>query len=397
MLDIWESVKELEQEIISWRRQIHSNPELGYEEVETASFVSSLLCQWGLDVHEGVAGTSVVAMLKCEQEGPCVAIRADMDALSVTEETGLPFASKIPGRMHACGHDGHTAMLLGAAKALSKMRQSLKGTVKFIFQHAEECAPHGGAKALIEAGVMKNPDVEHVFALHLWPEVPYGKVGVKVGPLMAASDRLKIEIHGKGGHGAAPHQGIDAVVVSSQVISALQTVVSRQVDPLEAVVVTIGTLNVGQRYNVIAPQGLMEGTVRTHNESVRRELPGRITHLVDSVAAAFGAQATVSYERGYPVLFNHDIGVGMIIRAAQEVLGADATVKLERPSMGGEDFAYYLEHANGAMFWLGCKGPDSLGYPIHNAKFDFDESVLVRGTAVMVSVAVLALGDVSHD
>lgn len=396
MFDIWTTVKGFEQEIISWRRHVHENPELGYEEVETSAFVANLLRQFELEVYEGVAGTGVVAILRGEQEGPCVALRADMDALPVAENTGLPFASKTQGRMHACGHDGHTAMLLGAARVLSTLRQSLKGTVKFFFQHAEECAPHGGAKSMIEAGVMENPKVDYVFALHLWPEVPFGKVGVKTGPLMSASDRLQIEIQGKGGHGAAPHHAVDAVVVASQVVNALQTVVSRQVDPLDAVVVTIGSLIAGQRYNVIAPAAHLDGTVRTQNEAVRRELPARITRLVESIAAGFGAKATVNYEFGYPTLLNHEVGVDIVVRAAEAVFGPEATVRLERPSMGGEDFAYFLNHAVGAMFWLGCKGPDSPDFPIHNSRFDFDESVLARGTAVMVSAALLAMGGLAN-
>lgn len=392
MFDIWATVKGFEHEIVSWRRQIHTNPELGYEEVETAALVTSLLRQWGLEVVEGVAGTGVVAVLRGEQTGPCVALRADMDALPVAENTGLPFASKNTGRMHACGHDGHTAMLLGAARVLSTMRQSLKGTVKFLFQHAEECAPHGGAKGMIEAGVMENPKVDYVFALHLWPEVPFGKIGAKSGPLMSASDRLRIDIQGKGGHGAAPHHTVDAVVVASQVVNALQTIVSRQMDPLDAVVVTVGTLTSGQRYNVIAPSAQMEGTVRTQNEALRRDLPARITRLVESVAAAFGATASVTYEYGYPPLINHVDGVDIIVRAAQDMFGPDSTVSLDRPSMGGEDFAFFLHHAIGAMFWMGCRGPNTPDYPLHNAKFDFDESVLARGTAVMVRAVTLALG-----
>jgi amidohydrolase len=392
MVDIWATVKGFEHDIVSWRRQIHATPELGGEEIETSALVAKLLRQWGLEAIEGVAGTGVVAILRGEQAGHCVALRADMDALPVAENTGLPFASKIPGRMHACGHDGHTAMLLGAAKVLSTMRKSLKGTVKFFFQHAEECAPHGGAKGMVEAGVMEDPAVDFVFALHLWPEIPFGKIGVKSGPLMSASDRLHIEIHGKGGHGAAPHQAVDAVVVASQVVNALQTIVSRQVDPLDSVVVTIGKLAAGQRYNVIAPTAQMDGTVRTQNEAIRRCLPAQITRLVKSVAAAFGATAEVNYEFGYPTLINHEDGVDIIVRAAQDVFGPDSTITLDRPSMGGEDFAHFLHQASGAMFWLGCRGINTPNYPLHNAQFDFDESVLARGTAVMVRAVTLALG-----
>ena len=311
----------------------------------------------------------MVGLLSGAEPGPCVALRADMDALEVQEATGLPFASK-NGKMHACGHDGHTAMLLGAAKVLSLHRASIVGTIKFLFQPAEECAPFGGAKSLIEAGAMDNPKVDYIFALHLWPDVPFGKVGLKSGPLMSASDRIQIEIIGKGGHGAIPHQAVDAVVVASQVINSLQTIVSRTVDPLDAAVVTIGSLHAGQRYNVIAETALLDGTVRTQNEAVRKVLPERITTLVQSVAAGMGAKAKVNYELGYPTLYNSPQAVDRLRKASVSVLGADSTVELGRPSMGGEDFAFFLEFAPGAMFWLGCKGPNSPEYPIHNAKFD---------------------------
>lgn len=389
MLDLLKEAKGIEQEVIRIRRHIHANPEIGYQESETAAFVAATLRSFGVEVTEGLGGNGVLGMLKGSGSGPCVALRADMDALAVTEDTGLPFASCTPGKMHACGHDGHTAMLLGAAKLLSTHRSELRGTIKFIFQPAEECGPLGGAKPMIDAGVMENPKVDYVFALHLWPDVPYGKVGLKQGPLMSASDRLRIDITGKGGHGAAPHQAVDAIVVASQVINALQTVVSRQVDPLEPVVVTIGSLQAGGQYNVIAPSAHMDGTVRTQNETVRKSLPQRITTLVQSVAASTGASATVTYDFGYPTLYNSPQGVELLRQAAMQVLGVDSIYALERPSMGGEDFAYFLDQAVGAMFWLGCQGPSTPKYPIHNAKFDFDEAILSHGVAMLCAVALI--------
>lgn len=387
MFDILAAVKSIENEIIHNRRHFHANPEVAYEESETAAYVAKELRQYGLKVQDGVGGNGVVALLEGTKPGPCVALRADMDALRVVEDTGLPFAAK-NGRMHACGHDGHTAMLLGAAKVLSQYREHISGAVKFLFQPAEEAGPLGGAQPMIDAGAMENPKVDYVFALHLWPEVPFGKVGLKTGALMSASDRLKIEITGKGGHGAAPHNAVDSVVVASQVVNALQTVVSRNVDPLDAVVVTIGSMHAGQQYNVIAPSAQLEGTVRTQNESIRKVLPERITTLVQSVAAGLGAKADVVYEFGYPTLYNHQQGVDILRKATELSLGEGNTVDLERPSMGGEDFAYFLNHAVGAMFWLGCKGPNSPDYPIHNPKFDFDESVLARGVAVLSATAL---------
>jgi amidohydrolase len=394
--DVTGAVGAVGEEIIAWRRHLHAHPELGYEEVETAAFVARLLRGFGLEVVEGVGGTGVLALLQGEAggEGRCIALRADMDALPVTEETNLPFASRYPGKMHACGHDGHTAMLLGVAKVLSLHRQDFAGTVKFFFQPAEECAPEGGAKGMIAAGVMENPKVDYVFALHVWPELPLGKVGVKTGALMSASDRVRIRIQGKGGHGAAPHQAVDAVVVACQVVSALQTVVSRQVDPLEPVVLTIGSIHAGQRYNVIAPIAELDGTVRTQNEALRSALPSRITKLAQATAEAFGAEAEVNYEFGYPTLYNHPRAVEVVRSAVTEVLGEEALVEMTRPSMGGEDFAYFLDLANGAMFWLGCRSPRTPDAPIHNGKFDFDEDALAVGSRVLVQAALNALKEV---
>lgn len=389
--EVLAAVQSVEQDIIAWRRHIHAYPELGYEEFATAAFVAERLRSFGLLVTEGVSGTGVVALLHGQDEGGCVALRADMDALPVAEETLLPFASRSPGKMHACGHDGHTAMLLGAARVLSLYRHSFSGTVKFFFQPAEECAPEGGAKGMIAAGVMDDPKVEYVFALHLWPDLPLGKAGIKVGALMSASDRVRIRIQGKGGHGAAPHHAIDAVVVGSHVVTALQTIVSRQVDPLEPAVLTVGSFHAGQRYNVIAPYAELDGTVRTQNEALRQSLPKRIASIAQSVAHAWGAEAEVNYEYGYPTLYNHPSGVELVSRALVEVLGEGGLVQLTRPSMGGEDFAYFLDHAVGAMFWLGCDGPASPDAPIHNGQFDFDEGALAVGTAVMVQAALNAL------
>lgn len=390
-MDVLKEVARIEDEIIFSRRHIHAHPELGYEEYETAAFVAEKLRSFGIEVHEGVGGTSVVGVLYGEQPGRCVALRADMDALPIQEETGLPFASHNPGCMHACGHDGHTAMLLGAAQVLAGMRSELSGVVKFIFQSAEECSPRGGAIPLIESGVMENPKVDFVFALHLWPEVPFGKVGIKAGPLMSASDRIQINVTGRGGHGAAPHAAIDSVVVASHIVTALQAIVSRQMNPLEPVVVTIGRFIAGQRHNVIAPTAYLDGTVRTQNEAVRHALPQKIAQLVESIAAGFGASASVEYEFGYPTLHNHPEGMKMVVEAAAAALGEENVLILEQPSMGGEDFAYYLDHAVGAMFWLGCKGLDTPPFPVHNAQYDFDERALVRGAAVMVQLALSAL------
>jgi amidohydrolase len=356
--------------------------------------VARYLREQGIEVQEGVAGTSVVGLLQ-GGEGPCIALRADMDALPVLEETELPFASVRSGKMHACGHDGHTAILLVAAKVLAKCSDELKGSVKFIFQSAEECAPLGGAKPMVEAGVLENPTPAMVFGLHLWPDVPLGQVGVREGALMSASDRIKISITGKGGHGAIPHQAVDALVVACQVVNALQTIVSRQVDPMDAAVVTIGQLNAGQRYNVIAPHAVLDGTVRTQNEAVRAMMPDRIRRLVEHVALSMGATARLEYEWGYPTLNNNPLAVQVAREAIRACLGDEGVLNVERPSMGGEDFAYFIQDIPGAFMWLGCQGPGSSGFPIHNSRYEFDEDALAIGVEVMCRLVFEALKGVS--
>lgn len=387
---------ELTDEVRELRRKIHQNPEIGYEEHETAALVANYLRQQGIEVAEGVGGVSVVGLLRGAKPGPCVALRADMDALSVQEETGLPFASQKPGIMHACGHDGHTAMLLVAARILSENRAEIAGTVKFLFQSAEECAPHGGAKYMIEAGALENPRPESVFGLHLWPDVPLGQVGLKEGPIMSASDRIQISVKGKGGHGAIPHQAVDAVYVGSQIVTALQGVVSRQVDPMDAAVVTIGQFNSGSRYNIIAEDAFMDGTVRTQNEDLRGTMPDRIGRIVESVAQAYGAKASLLYEKGFPTLYNHPESVSLAAQAVRDVLGDDGILHVERPSMGGEDFAFFTRELPGSFLWLGCRARGESGFPIHNPRYNFDEAALPIGVELLCRLATVSLGSVAE-
>lgn len=391
MQRIREMVLKNDEEVVRLRRHFHMNPEVGYEEHDTAHFVAQYLRNEGLEVVEGVGGLSVTGLLKGRHDGPCVALRADMDALPVEEETGLAFSSLRQGVMHACGHDGHMAMLLVAARVLSQMRDEVHGSVKFLFQSAEECAPNGGAKYMIQAGVLENPRPKMVFGLHLWPDVPLGKVGVKVGPLMSASDRLRIHVKGRGGHGAIPHQAVDAVLVASQIVTSLQAIVSRQVDPLDAAVVTIGELRAGTRYNVIAGEAHLDGTVRTQNEALRDTMPAKIRHLSEHVAEAMGAQASVTYEKGYPTLYN-DVGAVSIVREAViDTLGAAGVLEVERPSMGGEDFAFFTQEIPGAFIWLGCRENGVNGYPIHNSRYTFDETALPIGVEVLCRTALSAM------
>lgn len=383
-----EEARNLQSRLVEWRRYLHQHPEVGAEVPETAAFVAARLKDMGLSVRQGVGGHGVVGVLEGARPGPCFAIRADMDALSITEETGLPFASKYPGRMHACGHDGHMAMALGAAQVLAAVRDRLPGSVRFVFQPAEE-GP-GGAKPMIEDGVLENPRVGAIIGLHMgviW-DVPSGSVGVMPGPMMAAMDRVDITIRGKGGHGAMPHKTVDAVCVGSQVVCALQTVVSRRVSPLEPAVVTIGSFHSGTAFNIIAGTATLEGTVRCLSESLRQRMPGYIEGIVRGVASGMGAEYEFKYTWQYPVLENDPEFTEFFAGVAREVLGSERVIQLPEPTMGGEDMAFFLKEVPGTFFFLGSGTPErGTAHPHHNPRFDIDEEVLWIGTALFAETA----------
>ncbi len=372
------------------RRVIHRHPGVGMEVEETASFVAKTLEEMGLNVCRGVGGTGVVALLEGRETGPVVGLRADMDALQIQEQTGLPFASEIPGIMHACGHDTHTAMLLGAARILSALKETIRGTVKFVFQPAEECAPTGGAPAMIADGVLENPAVDAMVALHVWPDLPTGKVGIKTGPIMGASDRLDLTVRGCSAHGSTPEQGVDAVVVAAQVITALQTVVSRSVNATEAVVLTFGTVHGGYRYNVLADEVRLEGTLRTLSPDVRDVLPGKIDTLARGVCRGMGGDCEMHYERGYAPTINHPETVSVVRGSIANVLGERGILEIEKPTLGGEDFSFFASRVPSVFLWLGCR-PEEIAPedfpPLHNPRFVPDESCFSIGAAVLAQAA----------
>lgn len=374
---------EVETEVIALRREFHQNPELGFEETETSKRVATYLADLGLQVQSGIAGTGVLAILEGDQPGPVIAMRADMDALPVIEKTGVSYASKVHGKMHACGHDGHTAILLGTAKVLSQLKSELKGTIKFIFQPAEE-GP-GGALPMIDAGVLDGVDV--IFGLHIWPGFKVGEMGLGYGAIMAAPDEFKLKIIGKGGHGSAPHETIDPMPIAAQVITGLQHIVSRQVIPTQPAVVTIGTIQGGYRHNIIADEIEMTGTVRTLNPEVRDQIPVRIEEIVKGITSAYGATYELHYDRLYPPVINHQEIAELIEQVGEDVLGAKAVQPIEEPSMGGEDFAYYLEKVPGAFFRLGCSSGPETEYPLHNPQFNLDEAGLINGVKVFSNLA----------
>jgi hippurate hydrolase len=378
------------EKIVALRRDIHREPELGFDTGKTAEKVLAAIEGLPLEVETGVAENGIVATLRGEVEGPTVALRADMDGLPITEETELPFASKAEGKMHACGHDGHTSMLVGAAHVLSQdySRQRLNGTVKFVFQPAEEGG--GGGRVMVEEGVAEG--VNSIFALHLWPGLPFGTVATKAGPIMAAADGFEMEIRGSGGHGAMPHLTADAIVIAAQIVTALQTVVSREVDPVEPAVLTIGEIGGGTAFNIIPEKARIGGTVRTLNADLRASMPGRIEEVARGVANGMRGDARLDYNFSYPVTVNDAGAAERALGVAGELFGEGTVLELPNPSMGGEDFAFFLEKVPGAFVWLGV-GEEVSG--LHTPRFAFDEEILPRGSALLAALALESLSESS--
>jgi amidohydrolase len=377
---------EIAESIVADRRAIHRHPELKFEEKQTASLVARRLRELGIEVREGVGKTGVTGLLRGSRPGKTVLLRADMDALPIDEPTTAPYASECPGVMHACGHDGHTAMLLGAARLLVE-RRDFPGNVRFMFQPGEE----GGAGALrmIQDGVLEDPPVDAAFALHVDALYPTGRVATRMGPSMASADEFTIVVRGAGGHAARPQLAVDPVVVASHIVVALQTLVSREVDPVEPAVVTVGSITGGTAFNVIPDTETLRGTVLTYSPEVQDQLEGRLTELATDIAKALRASATVDYVRDYPPLVNYAAGSGLVESVVRDLLGPDACTGRDRV-MGSEDFSYVLERVpDGAMFWLGVRHPDwAEPRPIHSPTFDLDERALPIGAAVMAEMAV---------
>lgn len=361
-------------EMVGIRRHLHEYPELSFEEVETPSYIATFHRELGHVVREGVGGRGVVAILRGGKPGKTVALRADFDALAIQEENDVPYKSKIAGKMHACGHDGHTATLLGLAKALNAMRDQIEGNVVFIHQHAEEVAP-GGAKPMIEDGCLEGVDV--IFGTHLWAPTPLGEILVKEGAIMAAADKVEITVQGKGGHGAEPHHSIDAVTLASQFVVNAQQLVSRRIDPLKSAVLTIGHFEAINPFNVIADRVVLAGTIRTFEEEVRIQMEQELEAVLNATCLAFGASYEYRYTRGYPPVYNHQRETEFLAQLASTVPGVDQVITCP-PFMIGEDFAYYLEKVPGTFFFTGAKKPEwETAYPHHHARFDFDERAML--------------------
>ena len=375
------------EELIAWRRDFHAHPETGFQEVRTSGLVAERLESFGIDVHRGLARTGVVGTLRGRADGPSIGIRADMDALPMQEEGDVPHRSRNAGVFHGCGHDGHTAILLGAARELARER-NFAGTVHFIFQPAEEGL--AGGRVMVEEGLFERFPCAEVYGLHNWPELPFGQIAACAGPIMAASDFLDIEIEGVGGHAAMPHRGVDPVLVAAHVITALQGLVSRQTSPLDSAVVSITQVEAGSTYNVIPRVAMLRGTCRTLRPETRTAMEEGIRRVAHNVAAAFGATAKVDYRRNYPPTVNWPEPAAKAARAAARVVGESNVVQNAQPTMGGEDFAFFLEKVPGAYLWLGAGGGVNPCH-VHNPRYDFNDALLPLGVSLWMELVRVLL------
>jgi amidohydrolase len=379
---------ELQGEVSEWRRYLHENPEILYDVDNTASFVEGKLKEFGVDeVVPGIGRTGVVAIIRGKGEGGrTIGLRADMDALPLTEITGKPWASKTPGKMHACGHDGHTSMLLGAAKYLAETR-NFNGSVALIFQPAEEGG--AGALAMIEDGMMERFGIDEVYGMHNMPGIPLGQFAIRKGGIMAAPDRFTITIKGRGGHAAQPHKTIDPIFIGSQLVGSLQAIAARNADPVRSVVISVTRFDAGTTHNIIPDEATLWGTVRTHSEETRNLAESRIRQIVEGIVGAHGAEAGIEYYRQCPVTSNHDRETDHAISAASEIVGAANVDPNVDPSMAGEDFAFMLNSRPGAFIFIG-NGETA---PLHNPRYDFDDEAISFGISYWVKLVESRLSE----
>jgi len=373
-------IADFQNDMAAWRHDLHAHPEIAFEEERTADFVAKKLAEFGIEVHRGLGKTGVVGTLR-NGEGPAIGLRADMDALPITEAGDVPYKSTVPGKMHACGHDGHTSMLLGAARYLAETKR-FNGTVHFIFQPAEEGS--GGARVMVEEGLFEKFPVKAVFGMHNWPGLPLGDFAIKPGPMMAGSDDMDIFITGKGGHGALPHLTVDPVVVGSEIVGALQTIASRMTHPVDSVVVSITNFHAGEGYGVIPETARLGGTVRTFKPEVQDAAEEAIRRISSSIAAAHGATAEVDYKRRYPPTLNHEAEVEIAAKIAAEISGEARVDRNPMPSMGAEDFSFMLNKVPGCYIWAGA-GEETPN--LHSAFYDFNDDLLPIGSTYLARLA----------
>jgi amidohydrolase len=385
------AVDSLMPEIVEWRRHLHRHPELSFHEKETSAFIAEKLMEFGIEVRRSTVGYGVTGILRGKRPGKTVVLRADMDALPILEENKNDYVSQNEGVMHACGHDGHTSILLGVASYYSDRLEELEGELRFLFQPAEEVCP-GGAQGMIAEGVLDGADA--VYGLHLWTPIPIGTVGSAPGPLMASADEFFIDIIGKGGHGGMPHRTIDSIVAGAALVTQLQSIVSRNVNPLEPAVLSVGTIQGGFAQNVIAERCRITGTVRAFDEETRHLIRRRIEEMTASVVSAYGAEAEIDYVMGYPPLVNHEGEFGRFFEIAPQALGESVQVIRMEKLMPAEDFAYYVKEIPGCFMFVGAGNPDKAAiYPHHHSKFDFDEDAMLHGMKLLIAMADSCLND----
>ncbi|GIK54934.1 MAG: amidohydrolase [Chloroflexi bacterium] len=383
-VDFRKEAESLFDEMVARRRDLHQYPEMGFEEFRTAGIVAEQLDQLGFEVQRGIGQTGVVALLDGPHDGPTVMLRFDMDGLPIQEESGQLYASKNAGVMHACGHDGHTSMGLALAKIMAKYREEMHGRIKFVFQPAEEGL--GGAFAMIADGVLENPRPDVTFAMHIWTPEDVGNVRVVEGPCMASSSVFTITIHGFGGHGAAPHLANDPIVAAAHIVTALQSIVSRNINPQESVVVSIGEFRAGATFNVIPDKAILKGTVRSYNNELHRLIYRRILEMATRMAEAFGCKASMETIAIVQAVVNAPEPTAVVRAAAEKIVGADRI--MERRTMASEDMGFFLDEIPGCYFFIGGRNEEKeYIYPHHHPKFNFDERAMIDGVAIMGEAA----------
>jgi len=384
MLDSWlAEIEAMYEQMVEWRRHLHQYPELSFQEVETPRMIAGILQRYGIEVETHVGGRGVVGTIRGAKPGKTIALRADFDALPIPDEKDVPYKSRVSGVMHACGHDGHTATLLAVAKVLSDNRDKLCGNVVLLHQHAEELHP-GGAIGMIEDGCLDGVDV--VFGTHLTSQAPTGTYLYAKGYAMAAADAFEIKIQGKGGHGASPHETVDAVAIGAQLVNQLQYIVSRQINPQKAAVLSVGSFHAGHAGNVIADSAILKGTVRSFDENVREHMQREVTHIVAGISQALHADCQLTYTAGYPAVYNHPEEADAFLEAVRRFADESRVVEMA-PIMGSEDFAYYLRERPGMFFFTGARNEASgAKYPHHHPLFDIDEQALVHAAKALVAL-----------
>lgn len=373
--------------IIKLRRYIHQHPELSFKEVKTTELIAKELEECGIEVITWSGKTGVLGILKGAHPGKTLALRSDIDALPLTEQSGLDFHSLNDGVAHCCGHDIHMSVLLGTARVLSKMKDHIHGTVKFFFQPAEEFL--GGSKDFVARGVMENPKVDAIFALHCWPDIPEGTIGVRAGSFMASSDSVDIKIIGKAGHAAHPHRSIDPIVAAAAVVQGIQTIVSRETAPIDPTVISFGSIHGGTARNIIAANVELQGTVRTASNSVREHIPEMLERIANNIASAYRCRAEVDFQKGIPAVINNETLTARVACVGSEVLGKDKVIQLSAISMGSEDFSVYMQQAPGCVFRLGTGTDEAQSHlALHNPEIRFGEKALLTGVNVVSSLAL---------